>query len=1390
MAVKKLKAQVDFTLESKQFKSELKLLTQGLKSLDPYVKKVGQTLKSLGTEFGVAQKSMNQFQSVNKIIQQSSYNALNTSATKTTASLKSLGTTGTKAAEQVKQVGTATEQTGKKVDSMGIYLDRTAKKAHVMTDANAKTRGGLDRLGQATTGLVGKFEKAGYKFDATSQKNIKLAAAAEKAAPKIKSVGVSAAKTGQQLTQSGQAAGKAGQQYTTMGNNAGQAGQKMASLSNQSKQAGGAMKSVEQSSTGMSTSITASVQSTVALTQGIQGSVAAYRDMHQVQIDVEAKEVSITQIEIGLEKALVDVAAEERALTQARKDGSLSTEELADRTAKLASEYKQIENDQKDLRVNTEELALVKEKVNDAYINFATTIAQTAVGAYGTLASFMTKDTKNTIKNLAAKISSIGGNSKLAASNTATGLSFGGLSTAAKGAAVSLKGVGTSIKGVMIAMGPIGWALIGITALWGAWETNLFGFRDIIHQVIDELQKAWDVIKWVIPVLGLLDEGLKSMNVNLGESVDAWQEEERAEREAAKTMEDTTDTIHGVGTELGSTEGAITSMAGVAATSNPVMAKSFEALGIDSTKSLNSIGISMGTTLPKELQKLTMTAKQKNAEITKSYNNLKIDMASIMGGIVREHEQGSAEQKKALDAMVDHFGPLIVQMREMGPEGQQMANKLLSEMSRTAQGYNIDTNTIITDLLSFGSAQQELADKVEAENRAMMESYANMGQGVGGVLNGIGIQLSTTMPESLSFLTLNTEEQTAAITATYGQLELDIATVMGGIARTFEDGSEQQGEALNAMVAHFNPLIAKMGEMGPEGKKMADKLREQVGMVATQYKLDLGKAGDAIDEFLKKNDRLKLAAGTLATGPIGSPYWVTDDTEGGGSGTGNPIGGLGACTCTMEGGNNGSNSGGTGTSPNIAPGTLETGPQGSPYWSTVGDDPNNPDTETEPPDPYEQNDDGSYVNPTEGGQQTNNLHVGGTRQEDAARALNAPYMELEDVTYFGIYYKKIINTKYNTAEETHSLSRRTRWDSEPKAREALAETGLRLVTTIHATVGPYETPTKPVVKLLTSQLSPAIIYYMNINRGEYLVFGHKNKGAAKAYVYTKDEPAPGYSEQEAGWAYFDEDFGVTTTEGNELPDHANPDDPTQVTGGRTQVILPPPPAKDAKPTLAIFSPRLETETGTWGGEPAHYIALRWDGVNIRDTVRNNLKTFTAEYTIHGPLIADNKDEELYIKNTGTSTLTLTRVIHNTYSKTWRLGPLFRHCRRTVKLFAVSRGIQSTPITFELAADAMATGPPTPTLGEGGREVDSGIPGLIYSDTEHQHQLPDVSLATEPEPTPALPSTPYIEPTRLPSTPHIEPTRLPSNPHIPAPTTTTDEPNSDGITLRDIIEVHQ
>ena len=97
-------------------------------------------------------------------------------------------------------------------------------------------------------------------------------------------------------------------------------------------------------------------------------------------------------------------------------------------------------------------------------------------------------------------------------------------------------------------MGPIGIALIAISALFLAWESNLFGIQFAVRDTIKWLQEMYEVIKLVIPQIGLIDAAFKSLDPEgYARGVEDFT---NAVDGIGSQFEETGDIVEGVGTQF------------------------------------------------------------------------------------------------------------------------------------------------------------------------------------------------------------------------------------------------------------------------------------------------------------------------------------------------------------------------------------------------------------------------------------------------------------------------------------------------------------------------------------------------------------------------------------------------------------------------------------------------------------------------------------------------------------------------------------------------------------------------------------------------------------------------------------------------------------------------
>ena len=73
-------------------------------------------------------------------------------------------------------------------------------------------------------------------------------------------------------------------------------------------------------------------------------------------------------------------------------------------------------------------------------------------------------------------------------------------------AVTGLRRVALGFKGLYVAMGPIGWAVVGLTAAYEVFAYNIFGARDALHWLTEEIIKLFpfleglrELVHWIFP---------------------------------------------------------------------------------------------------------------------------------------------------------------------------------------------------------------------------------------------------------------------------------------------------------------------------------------------------------------------------------------------------------------------------------------------------------------------------------------------------------------------------------------------------------------------------------------------------------------------------------------------------------------------------------------------------------------------------------------------------------------------------------------------------------------------------------------------------------------------------------------------------------------------------
>ena len=342
--------------------------------------------------------------------------------------------------------------------------------------------------------------------------------------------------------------------------------------------------------------------------------------------------------------------------------------------------------------------------------SIATTLLGTISSAAGLMGNMNMQSLKN-IKNLPilSKLIGITGTTSGTAATKigATSGAMTGMQGAGAKAGIGLRTVATGFKGLFVAMGPIGWAILGISSLWLAWETNFLGFRDGVHYIINGMQQIWTWLEKILLPLQWLNEGLKAMGINLGANLDAWQEEEKATRAAEKAYDDTkgavdelaTQTKTSTGemvTDVGNVNTELNKFTGESGTFKTIESEAANAFGSDgvgaSLTSISTAGNTTATALTSKLAGETgafttisngaatslggvstllntgipNAAGETQSKLKEKFGTIESDVSTALGNITTKFESESAEQKTAIDATATSMATIITELNNIG----------------------------------------------------------------------------------------------------------------------------------------------------------------------------------------------------------------------------------------------------------------------------------------------------------------------------------------------------------------------------------------------------------------------------------------------------------------------------------------------------------------------------------------------------------------------------------------------------------------------------------------------------------------------------------------------------------------------------------------------------
>ena len=527
---KKLEGKISLTLESKEFKTQVAAISKTLGAIPTAAKSAA---KESGTAFETIRKDMRSIKSTGDVLNKISYSNL-------TSETKSLG----------KVTGTTSE----KIDGLNAYLVRGTKNIKILTEAEAKNVTGLKKVQQANQGTIKSLEAKGLKIDKTTKGYKALTQASSKTTEKIQAVGKAATKSKDAISRLGQESTEASKDMTKLGSASDKSAKDIS-------QAGAAAGKATGELDDMGSASGKTSAQTIAMGQSITDLSGSITSLTDTAFGFQEKIVAIERSKFGLQQTTEDLKRAEEDYAAAMEEGELSMQDM-ERMEKDLMLLRQ------DHAIELEEVRTEQEALNGEFVSFGVTLGSTGLQMVNTVQELRKMEGMQKLAGKASKLFGINLKGAGAAAKTATtsigtagttsaaagkSMTAGGMG--AKGLAGGLRSAGTAAKGFMISIGPIGWAIIGITALWAAWETNLGGFRDIVHSVIDALQWLGGLIantlkpalKGISAVsralgfdIGNLDDAFGDLTEGLSDNIDAWQDEERATRDADEALNDAT----------------------------------------------------------------------------------------------------------------------------------------------------------------------------------------------------------------------------------------------------------------------------------------------------------------------------------------------------------------------------------------------------------------------------------------------------------------------------------------------------------------------------------------------------------------------------------------------------------------------------------------------------------------------------------------------------------------------------------------------------------------------------------------------------------------------------------------------------------------------------------
>lgn len=263
----------------------------------------------------------------------------------------------------------------------------------------------------------------------------------------------------------------------------------------------------------------------IGLATSIAGMGASFVALETTMTNIPKRLKAIEQAEVSLQRVKDTVAIKtvtldrlELQLQKARDKGNKTAAEMKILEDKIGVTKQQLSTYTADLAVKQEDLNLKHADYADTLKLMATSIFTTFLTAGASISIMLTQQAiaaETTAGALVKTKLAVIANSKFmklavfdigafTASMKLATVATGAFGTVVATTPAKLALLRAGLHGVWVALGPVGWAVLGIVGIWEAWNSNLFGFQNIMILVNKKIEEFINNFKPLTDALNFL----------------------------------------------------------------------------------------------------------------------------------------------------------------------------------------------------------------------------------------------------------------------------------------------------------------------------------------------------------------------------------------------------------------------------------------------------------------------------------------------------------------------------------------------------------------------------------------------------------------------------------------------------------------------------------------------------------------------------------------------------------------------------------------------------------------------------------------------------------------------------------------------------------------------